>query len=324
MVSAFELQDQLVSSIEKLNESVVAIDSMRLTRNPRYGVVPLEGQGSGVIIDSNGFIVTNNHVIDGASRVQIHLRDGRSFEGEVVGSDPATDVALIRVRNDTPLPAATLADSDALKVGQFALAIGNTLGLPGGSTASLGVIGALGRPLPWAEFIFEGLIQTDAAINPGNSGGPLADINGHVVGINTAMIPFAQGVGFAIPINAVKRVVQQIFEKGRVIRPWLGISGMSLNPQLARRYNLQQDSGVLVAGLSREGPSFEAGFRVGDVIVQIGDTEVKQMKDLLLALSKFEVGSVIKVQYFRMGSKREASLRLAEVPVEVQNYQRRE
>ncbi len=246
------------------------------------------------------------------------------FEGEVVGSDPATDVALIRVRNDTPLPAATLGDSDALRVGQFALAIGNTLGLPGGSTASLGVIGALGRPLPWAEFIFEGLIQTDAAINPGNSGGPLADINGHVVGINTAMIPFAQGVGFAIPINAVKRVVQQIFEKGRVIRPWLGISGMNLNPQLARRYNLQAESGVLVAELSREGPSFEAGFRVGDVIVQIGDTEVKQMKDLLLALSKFEVGSVIKVLYFRMGTKREASLRLVEVPVEVQNYQRRE
>ena len=324
LVSAFELQDQLVASIEKLNESVVAIDSMRLTRNSRFGVVPQEGQGSGVIIDSNGYIITNNHVIDGASRVQIHLRDGRSFEGEVVGSDAATDVALIRVRNDTPLPAATLADSDALKVGQFALAIGNTLGLPGGSTASLGVIGALGRPLPWAEFIFEGLIQTDAAINPGNSGGPLADINGHVVGINTAMIPFAQGVGFAIPINAVKRVVQQIFEKGRVIRPWLGISGMSLNPQLARRYNLQSESGVLVAGLSREGPSFEAGFRVGDVIVQIGETEVKQMKDLLLALSKYEVGSVVRVQYFRMGAKREASLRLSEVPVQVQNYQRRD
>jgi serine protease Do len=313
-----------VASIEKLNESVVAIDSMRLTRNPRYGVVPLEGQGSGVIIDSNGYIITNNHVVDGASRVQIHLRDGRSFEGEVVGSDPATDVALIRVRNDTPLPAAALGDSDALKVGQFALAIGNTLGLPGGSTASLGVIGALGRPLPWAEFIFEGLIQTDAAINPGNSGGPLADINGHVVGINTAMIPFAQGVGFAIPINAVKRVVQQIFEKGRVVRPWLGISGMSLNPQLARRYNLQADTGVLVADVAKNGPAFEAGLRMGDVIFKIGDTEVKQMKDLLLALSRFDVGSAARVEYYRMGSRREASLRLSEVPVEVQNYQRRE
>src|SRR5579864_2539682 len=272
MVSAIELQDQLVSSIDKLNESVVAIDSMRMTRTRMYGVVPLEGQGTGVIIDSNGYIITNNHVVEGASRVQVHMRDGRSFDGEVVGADPATDIALIRARSDSNLPAATLGDSDALKVGQFALAIGNTLGLPGGSTASLGVIGALGRPLPWAEFIFEGLIQTDAAINPGNSGGPLADINGHVIGINTAMIPYAQGVGFAIPINAVKRVVQQIFEKGRVVRAWLGISGMSITPQLARRYNLQADTGVLVAGLARNGPAFEAGLRNGDVIFRIGET----------------------------------------------------
>ena len=318
MVNASELQDQLVNSIEKLNESVVAIDSMRLARSPRYGVVPLEGAGSGVIIDARGYIITNNHVVDGASRVQIHLKDGRSFEGEVVGVDPATDVAVIKARTDQTLPAATLGDSDALKVGQFALAIGNTLGLPGGSTASLGVIGALGRPLPWAEFIFEGLIQTDAAINPGNSGGPLADINGHVIGINTAMIPYAQGVGFAIPINAVKRVVEQIFEKGRVIRPWLGISGVNLSPQLARRYNIEAESGVLVAGLAREGPAFEAGLRVGDVITRLGDREVKQMKDLLLALSKLDVGSVVQLDYTRMGSRRTSSLRLLEVPLQIQ------
>jgi serine protease Do len=325
MVGAFELQDQLVSSIEKLDESVVAIDSMRLARSPRYGIVPLEGQGSGVIIDSRGYIVTNNHVVDGASRVQVHLKDGRSFEGEVVGVDPATDIAVIRARvppspsgEATGLPAAALGDSDALKVGQFALAIGNSLGLPGGSTASLGLIGALGRPLPWAEFIFEGLIQTDAAINPGNSGGPLADISGRVIGINTAMIPFAQGVGFAIPINAVKRVVEQIFEKGRVIRPWLGISGVNLSPQVARRYNLQAEKGVLVVGLARDGPSFEAGMRVGDVITRIGDQEVTQMKELLVALSKHDVGSVITLEFLRMGSKRTASLRLAEVPTELE------
>ncbi|MDA4130211.1 MAG: trypsin-like peptidase domain-containing protein [Thaumarchaeota archaeon] len=324
MVSAIELQDQLVSSIEKLNESVVAIDSMRLARTRMNQVMPLEGQGTGVIIDSNGYIITNNHVVEGASRVQIHVRDGRSFEGEVVGVDPATDIALIRARSDSNLPAATLGDSDALKVGQFALAIGNTLGLPGGSTASLGVIGALGRPLPWAEFIFEGLIQTDAAINPGNSGGPLADINGHVIGINTAMIPFAQGVGFAIPINAVKRVIQQIFEKGRVIRPWLGISGVNLNPQIARRYNVETQTGVLVASVSREGPAYEAGLRQGDVILQVGQTEIKQMKDLLLAMSKLEVGSVMSLHYLRLGARRQTSLRLSEVPAEMQTYLRRQ
>jgi len=321
LVNATELQDQLVASIDKLNESVVAIDSTRFARSPRYGVVPLEGAGSGVIIDSRGYIVTNNHVIDSASKVQVHLKDGSSYDGEVVGVDPATDIAVIRVGTDARMPAASLGDSDSLKVGQFALAIGNALGLPGGSTASLGLIGALGRPLPWAEFIFEGLIQTDAAINPGNSGGPLADINGNVIGINTAMIPFAQGVGFAIPINAVKRVVEQIFEKGRVVRPWLGISGMSLTPQLSRRYGLRADSGVLVAGLADDGPAYEAGLRVGDVITKIGEREIKQMKDILLALSKIDVGSVIQLEFSRTGSTRKASLRLLEVPRSLQQEQ---
>lgn len=319
MVNAIELQEQLVQSIEKLNESVVSIESIRLQRSFGFGVAPLEGQGSGIIIDSHGYIITNNHVIDGASRVQVHLRDGRSFEGQVIGHDPATDVALIRVKTSETLPAASLGDSDALKVGQFALAIGNALGLPGGSTASLGVIGALGRPLPWAEFIFEGFIQTDAAINPGNSGGPLADINGNVVGINTAMVPHAQGVGFAIPINAVKRVVEQIFANGRVVRPWLGISGLNLTQQIARRYDLASNTGVLVIGLSR-GPAFEAGLREGDVIVSVEGQEIKQMKDLLLTLSKLEVGSIIRLEYVRMGMRKQASLRLVEIPPQLQNY----
>jgi len=322
MVSATELQDQLVQSIEKLNESVVSIESTRLARNFRFGVVPSEGQGSGIIIDSRGYVITNNHVVDGASMVQIHLKDGRSFQGQVIGYDPATDIAVIKAKTDEMLPVATLGDSDTLKMGQFALAIGNALGLPGGSTASLGLIGALGRPLPWAEFIFEGLIQTDAAINPGNSGGPLADINGNVIGINTAMIPYAHGVGFAIPINAVKRVVEQIFTNGRVVRPWLGISGLNLTPQIARRYNQQAESGVLIAELLRDGPAYESGLRSGDIIVRVGDHEIKQMKDLLIALSKLDVGSNISLHFVRMGRRNEASLRLVEIPPQMQNYLR--
>ncbi len=137
------------------------------------------------------------------------------------------------------------------------------------------------------------------------------------------MIPYAQGVGFAIPINAVKRVVQQIFEKGRVVRPWLGISGVNLNLEIARRYNLQAQSGVLVASVSREGPAYEAGLRQGDVIVRVGQTEIKAMKDLLLSLSKFEVGSVISIEYLRLGAMRQTTLRLTEVPTEMQNYLRR-
>lgn len=320
MVSAIELQDQLVASIDKLDKSVVSIDTTKL-RNFRFGIMPLEGQGSGIVVDSRGYVVTNNHVVDGSQSVVVHLRDGSSYDGHVIGNDPATDIALIKVRSFEPLPSATLGDSDQLKVGQFALAIGNALGLPGGSTASLGVIGALARPLPWAEFIFEGLIQTDAAINPGNSGGPLGDINGNIIGINTAMVPNAQGVGFAIPINAVKRVVDQILTNGRVIRPWLGISGVNLTAEVARRYNIREQSGVLIVDLIRDGPSSESGLRSGDVILRVGDQDIKNMKDLLLSLSKLEVGSKVQIEYSRSGMKMATRLRLLEVPPKLQSYQ---
>ncbi|MDG6922174.1 MAG: PDZ domain-containing protein [Nitrososphaerota archaeon] len=188
-------------------------------------------------------------------------------------------------------------------------------------TASVGVIGALARPLPWAEFIFKGLIQTDAAINPGISGGPLADINGNSIGINTAMVPNAQGVGFAISINAVKRVVDQLFTSGRVIRPWLGISGVNFTTEVARRYNIREQSGVLIVDLIRGGPSFESGLRSGDVIFRVGDEEIKHMKGLLLSLSKLGVGSIVQIEYSRSGMKKATALRFLEVPPKLQSCQ---
>jgi len=310
------LENQVTEAVERLSESVVSIDSVRVTRDFRYGLVPIEGKGSGLIIDRKGYVITNNHVIDGATRVQVHLKDGRTFLGEVVGSDASTDIAVIKVEADN-LPAASLGDSEKLKVGQIALAIGNTLGLQGGPTVSMGVVSALGRPLPGTDFIFEGLIQTDTAINPGNSGGPLADIGGNVIGMNTAMIPFAQGVGFAIPVNTMKWVVQQILEKGRVIRPWLGISGANMNQAIARRYDLPADSGVLVVEVDSRGPAYEAGMRVGDVIIQIGSHAVKQMKDILMALSKLAIKEEVEVGFIRLNAKRKALLRLKESPIAV-------
>jgi len=310
------LENQVTEAVERLSESVVSIDSVRVTRDFRYGLVPIEGKGSGLIIDRKGYVITNNHVIDGATRVQVHLKDGRTFFGEVVGLDSSTDIAVIKVDADN-LPAASLGDSEKLKVGQIALAIGNTLGLQGGPTVSMGVVSALGRPLPGTDFIFEGLIQTDTAINPGNSGGPLADIGGNVIGMNTAMIPFAQGVGFAIPVNTMKWVVQQILEKGRVIRPWLGISGANMNQAIARRYDLPADSGVLVVEVDSRGPAYEAGMRVGDVIIQIGSHPVKQMKDILMALSKLAIKEEVEVGFIRLNSKRKALLRLKESPIAV-------
>jgi len=316
MTTLSALENQVTEAVERLSESVVSIDSVRVTRDFRYGLVPIEGKGSGLIIDRKGYVITNNHVIDEATRVQIHLKDGRAFLGEVVGSDSSTDIAVIKVDADN-LPAASLGDSEKLKVGQIALAIGNTLGLQGGPTVSMGVVSALGRPLPGTDFIFEGLIQTDTAINPGNSGGPLADIGGNVIGMNTAMIPFAQGVGFAIPVNTMKWVVQQILEKGRVIRPWLGISGANMNQAIARRYDLPADSGVLVVEVDSRGPAYEAGMRVGDVITQIGSHPVKQMKDILMALSRLAIKEEVEVGFIRLNAKRKALLRLKESPIAV-------
>ena len=310
-----ELEGQITGAVERLSESVVGIESTRITRDYRFGMVPVEGQGSGVIIDARGIIVTNNHVVDESARVQVNLKDGRTFVGEVIGTDSATDVALVKVEADN-LPFATLGDSEKLKVGQIVLAIGNALGLPGAPTVSMGLIRALGRPLPGTDFVVEGLIQTDAAINPGNSGGPLADLDGKVIGMNTAMIPFAQGMGFAIPSETIKRIMDQITRNGRVVRPWLGISGMDVNKFVARRYNLAVEQGVLLADVLNEAPARDAGLRIGDILMKIGESKVEGMKDLVGALSHLAIGEEVSVQFVRNGTSYETKLRLKEAPAE--------
>jgi S1-C subfamily serine protease len=307
-ISGFE--GQVTQAVEKLSESIVSVSSMRLERR-FFGIVPLEGQGSGIILDKRGLIVTNNHVIDGASQVNVNLKDGRTFTGEVVGSDEATDVAVIRL-NVNDLPAADLGDSEMLHVGQFVLAIGNALALPGGPTVSMGVLSAKGRPLPGTDFIFEGLLQTDAAVNPGNSGGPLADLDGRVIGITTMMIPYAQGMGFAIPINTVKKIAQEILENGRVSRKWIGISGIDVTPQLARRYNLQAESGFLVAEVVPRSPADFAGLRNGDVVVGADGSEIKHTKDLLVAISRSSPDGVVRLDVNRMGRRGALEVRPSE------------
>ncbi|MCH8022477.1 MAG: trypsin-like peptidase domain-containing protein [Thaumarchaeota archaeon] len=319
-LSLFE--EQMTKAVEKLSESVVSVNSTRLATDYRFGIVPIEGAGSGLVIRTDGYIITNHHVINEANRVQVHLRDGRNLEGDVIGSDPETDIAVIRVEAKD-LPVATLGDSESLKVGQIAIAIGNSLGLPGGHTVSAGVVSAVGRPLPGSDFIFEGLIQTDASINPGNSGGPLSDLAGRVIGINSAIIPYAQGVGFAIPINTIKKTIKQIIEKGRVIRPWIGISGVSLTPAIAKRYSLPTNSGVLLMEISPESPAYESGLRIGDIMVGVGEEEIKEMKHILTALSNFSIGEVIEISVLRMGGKYQTSLRLLEKPLPMTDWRRR-
>ncbi len=321
-----EMEKDITQAVEKLSESVVSIEATTFARSRRFGrVMPLEGAGSGLILDKSGHVITNNHVVASADVVRISLQDGRTFKGQVLGADPATDIAVIETEGNSlgDLPSAALGNSDDLKAGQFTLAIGNSLGLPGGHTVSLGVISALGRALPGADFIFEGFIQTDAAINPGNSGGPLANLLGEVIGINTAIIPFANGVGFAIPINTVRSVTEQILSKGRVVRPWLGISAVDVSPPISRRYGLNVDRGLLVVEVSQYGPASEAGMREGDVIVSIGGRETRHMKDLLSVLSKYSIGQAASLSVTRNGHTHELSVRLSEAPERILQNERR-
>ena len=305
------LQESVVNAVETLQDSVVSINSLKIGRDLRYGISPVKGSGSGFIASADGYIITNNHVIEGAENVEVVLNSGESFEGEVVGSDPQTDIAVVKI-DAHGLKPAKMGDSDQLKVGQFVLAVGNALGLPGGPTVSLGVIGAKNRPMPWADFIFEGLIQTDAAINPGNSGGPLADIEGNVIGVNTAMIPFAQGMGFSIPVNTVKRVMGNIISNGHVTRPWLGISGVDLDGNDLRMHGSSIKKGVLVVRVDRWSPAYESGLKPGDIILKLGDTDITGMRALIEKLSGTEMGSTLDLVFSRNGRRYRTSVDIQE------------
>jgi S1-C subfamily serine protease len=309
-----ELETRITSAIDAVGPAVVSVESLRLVRRSRWaGPFGAQAQASAFVIDPAGYLVTNQHVVEGAARLNVQLSDGRELIGEVVGGDPVTDLAVVKVEA-TNLPAVRLGNSEELRVGQVVLAIGNALGLPGGPTVSTGVVSALGRPLPGSDFVFEGLIQTDAAINPGNSGGPLVDLSGTVVGVNTAMMPFAQGVGFAIPIHAVSRIAEELRSKGRIVRPWMGVTVAELRPEVALRYGLEVGSGLLVGDVAPRSPAHKAGLKAGDVLTRIGPKEVRSIRDLVGALSNFPVGSDVEVGYRRKGSGYATNVPLQEIP----------
>lgn len=305
------LQNGIERAVSNLRDSVVRINSTGLRRSYGYGIQPVQGSGSGIVIKSEGYIVTNNHVVEGTESVEVILPDGTSVPGEVIGGDPNTDIAVLKVKREG-LKGATLGDSDQVKPGHLALAMGNSFGLPGEPTVSMGLISAVGRPMPWADFIFEGLIQTDAAINPGNSGGPLSDISGNVIGINTAIIPFAQGMGFAIPINTVKRVMGEILREGRVIRPQLGISGISLTPEISNRYGIKAKSGVFIVRVNEGSQAEKSGLREGDVITEFGGSRIENMKKLLEELTRGKLGERKDLTIVRRGLEYQTSVRLIE------------
>jgi len=273
-------ENDVVAAIEKVSPAVVSVATLRVIQESMFDAIPVRGMGSGIIFDSNGGILTNHHIVEDAERVEVLTQDGKKFHGEVLGSDAMSDVAVVRVDGEN-LPAVKLGDSDKLKVGQISIAIGNPYGfmLPG-PAATVGVISALKRHVHVEGHMYEDLIQTDASINPGNSGGPLVDSSGMVVGVNTANIPFAQGIGFAIPINAARRIAKEIIEHGRVIRPYVGIAGLTLTREIAQSYNLPYEEGVLVVRVGRGSPARRSGVSAGDVILEADNTALTSSEDL--------------------------------------------
>ncbi len=304
------MERELTETVDRLRTSVVRIGRGAVGSPPGRGG---GGAGTGFLVDAVGLVATNDHVVRGVASVTVTFSDGTEVRGEVLGQDPLTDLALVRVPRHTGAPV-SFGDSSQLKVGQFALAIGNALGLPGEPTVSLGVVSALGRPLPGTDFVFEGLIQTDAAVNPGNSGGPLVNLQGAVIGVTSAMIPFAQGVGFAVPSNTVQQVLSQIRTRGRVVRPWLGISAVPLTESVRRRFGAAAGDGVLVAGVAAGSPAEAAGLQPGDVLRRLGPFEVKGVRDLLEGLSSLPLGGAVDVGYRRGRSDARSVVRILEGP----------
>jgi S1-C subfamily serine protease len=287
-----------VDLIEKACQSVVNVNTVRVFHDLFYRVVPVQGMGSGFIISEEGYVLTNNHVISGAREIAVTLNDGRVFQGRLEGTCKSADVAVVKIEGEN-LSSISLGDSDKLRVGQRVFAIGNPFGLVGGPTVTSGVISAVNRTIHSEEGAFEGLVQTDAAINPGNSGGPLIDIEGKVVAINTAIIPFAQGIGFAVPINAAKSCTNDILIHGTVRKPWLGITGFTITKDVAAQYRLPVESGVLIAGVESNSPSDKVGVKKGDIIQGMNGKRIDSIEELQDVLRQKQPGDKVALTILR-------------------------
>ena len=306
-------ENMLVSAVDKVSKSVVNIASVRILHDQLFRVFPVEGVGSGVILDAKGHILTNNHVIDNSERLKVTLSDGRVLRGKVVGTDEATDIAVIKVESDSALPVAELGDSHLLKAGQLVIAIGNPFGLTGGPTVTAGIISSLKRSIQARTGVLD-LIQTDAAINPGNSGGPLVNIRGEVIGISTAKMPYAQGIGFAVPINTAKEILKELVERGKVIRPWIGIASVKVTPQVARYYGLVGAGGALVAGVEPYSPADDAGLQSGDVVEEVDGDKIEDPSQIAAAVRKKKFNENVSITVNRYGRQFQVRIQVDERP----------
>ncbi len=276
--------------------------------------IPQKGTGSGFIINQEGYILTNEHVVRKADKIKITLSDGREFDGEVIGSDVTSDMAIVKIKADH-LPTVTLGNSDELRVGEIVIAIGNPYGLQ--QTVTMGVVSAKGRSIPTGieGHVYRNFIQTDTAINPGNSGGPLLNIKGEVVGINTAIIPYAQGIGFAIPINMAKRNIDDLINLGKVRRSWLGVYIQEVTPEIAKQFGLPEDAeGVLVGDVVEDSPAEKAGIKRGDIIVKVNDEEVNSPGELQDKIRDIDIGEKAIIEIMRDGKATRFIVKIGEMP----------
>lgn len=294
----------IISVVGNVGPAVVQIGVTKVVNASPFGGGQLaQGAGSGVIFAPDGYILTNSHVVDGAHQVMVTLADGRDVKGEVIGQDPDTDVAVVRISppNGDKLSAARLGDSDKLQVGQLVVAIGSPVGLQ--STVTAGIVSALHRTLPgYGGQMIEDIIQTDAAVNPGNSGGPLVDSAGNVIGINVAVVQQAQGLSFAIPINTVNWVAARLMKDGEVRRPVLGIAAQSgvLPQSLRRQFHIEKEMAVQVMQVMGGGPAQRAGIQPGDIIYMLDGRPVGTVLDLRHHLERLTDGTSVRVGLLRV------------------------
>ena len=272
--------------------------------------------GSGVIVSPDGYIITNNHVVEKADEIKVTLLDKRSFKGRIVGADPKTDIAVVRI-DASSLPTLKWGDSEKLQVGEFVLAIGNPYGLS--HTVTMGIISAVGRAnVGIADY--EDFIQTDAAINPGNSGGPLVNIKGELIGINTAIFSRTggyQGIGFAVPSNMVRLVMDQLVQRGKIIRGWIGVTIQELTPELSQKFGLKKSNGALVSDVAKDSPAAKAGIIRGDVILEFNGKEVKDVSSLRNMVAQSKTGSEVSMKILRSGKEYTVKVIIIEMPREI-------
>lgn len=302
----------LAELVEQIKPSVASISVESISRGVFFDFTN-EGAGSGFVVSPNGHIVTNSHVIADAKGITVTLPDGNSYEAIVVGQDRLTDLAVIKIDAEN-LPSVTLGDSGELKVGDWVMAMGNLLALKGGPSVTLGIVSAKGRAITTEGGALYDMLQIDAVINDGNSGGPLVNLKGEVVGINTAVLRQAQGIGFAVSSSAASPIIDSLINHSRVVRPLIGLTGADVTPSRAYQLNLSVTEGIIVTRLSHNGPIAKAGVQIGDVITKIDSIPTPDMARFLTLLWSYRVGDVVEIEYIRDSDTYVTNVELVERP----------